>query len=242
MSEFPQTPPHQVKDKSKEQRSRSKRLWIILGLVVVGASWSAHHLYESYQARRARIVRAAFAPQLGPHSVIKIYDSAFDEPESLIEAIDLKTGQRYWQVWTEDIWTTGHRGHDLEVGAEIFALAERDYKPHERVRIAVHRLQDGALLWKKHFPPKSEWPLFVKLWLHEDLLLAFVTSEDQPPKTQVIAYEKQTGVERWRVPTSLGPEPTAPIFIHDEIIIYHFESGSINFFKIIEVNFEGFRI
>jgi len=49
-----------------------------------------------------------------------------------------------------------------------------------------------------------------------------VTSEERSPKTQVIAYEKQTGTERWRVPISSGLDPTAPIFVHDDIIISQF--------------------
>jgi len=210
---------HQVKDERDAQSSSSRRVWIALLLIVAGVSWSAYHLYESYHARRDHIVRAVFAPELGPHSVIKVYRPAHDEPESLVEAIDLKTGHRHWQTWTEKIWTTAHRGHDLEVGSEVFALAERDFRPHERVRVAVHKLKDGSLLWTKRFPPKSNWPLFVKLWLHRDLVLVFVNSGTTSPNTSVIAYEKQTGVERWRLPFSSKQEPTAPIFAGDHIMI-----------------------
>ena len=135
--------------------SRAKRFWsqrrlIIFALSICGGVWGSHHVYESYQARRARVVRAGFAHHLGPHSVIRVYAPAYGESESLVEALDLKTGVSHWQTWTEEISSSGYRGQDLDIGADLFVLTGRDYRPHERVRLAVHRLKDGELLWDHH--------------------------------------------------------------------------------------------
>lgn len=158
----------QFKNKLAQQRRR--RWWIVALVVLAGASWASSRLYDDYQVRRAQIVRAMFAPALGPDSVILIHKAPSGESESLVEAVDMKTGQRHWQAWIEAISTSSYQARDVEVGRRVFGLGDRDHWPDHRVRIAVHRLKDGALPWKKHFPSTSEWAMHARIWLHKELL------------------------------------------------------------------------
>ena len=52
---------------SRAKRFWSQRMLIIFVLEIGRGVWGSDHLYESYQARRAMIIRAGFAPHLGPH-------------------------------------------------------------------------------------------------------------------------------------------------------------------------------
>lgn len=142
--------------------------------------------------------------------------------------LDEKTGKLLWKhEWkvdyagTQPTWASGPRATPTVAGNTVYIVGGMG-------RLFAFDTRTGEVRWQHDFA--KEFAAAIPTWgvtsaplVHENLLIALVGGEED---AQVVAFDRDTGKEKWRALPSAGdPGYAPPVLVHaggvDQLIIWH---------------------